>query len=48
MLRCANAEFAFGRFWKLADGDAGHDINDSIAIIDCNSEVVTFSCPRRP
>ncbi len=35
MLCGANAELALGGFRKLADRYAGHEINDSIAIIDC-------------
>jgi hypothetical protein len=40
MLRGADAELALGRFWKLTDRDASHDINDSIAIIDCTTIVM--------
>jgi hypothetical protein len=34
MLRRTDAKLSLGGFGKLTDGDAGHDINDSIAIID--------------
>ncbi len=39
MLRCANSEFALGGFGKLANSYAGHAINDSTEIIDCNREL---------
>ena len=42
MLRGADAKLALGSFGKLTDGDAGHDINDSIAIIDCTTIVVDW------
>jgi hypothetical protein len=40
MLRGADAELALGGFGKLTDGYTSHDINDSIAIIDCTSNVI--------
>lgn len=35
----AEAEAALGVFGQFADGDAGHAINDSTAIIDCKELV---------
>jgi hypothetical protein len=35
MLGRADAELALGSFRQLANGNAGHAINDSIAINDC-------------
>ena len=35
MLRRTNPELAFGAFFQLTNGNAGHAINDIIAIIDC-------------
>ncbi len=40
MLRGADTELALGGFGKFTDSDAGHDINDSIAIIDCTRIVM--------
>ena len=33
----AGAELALRAFFELADGYAGHDINDSTAVNDCKS-----------
>ena len=35
----AHTELALRAFLKLADGYAGHDINDSIAVNDCREQV---------
>jgi hypothetical protein len=43
MLGGADAELALGALRQLADGDAGHDINDIIAINDCTMEDVVLA-----
>src|SRR5258708_13875142 len=40
VLRGTNSELSLGSFWKLTDGYAGHNINDSIAIIDCARGII--------